>query len=242
MSLGVLSAIFGVLFIATLIKSTLGFGESMFAIPLLTMVTGIQVAAPLVSLIVAIITALMIFRNRAAIDVRSIWRLTVAAVIGIPIGVWGLRTLPERPITIGLGVILVLIGLYYLTSPPIRPTRGTPWTYGFGLVSGILGGAYNMAGAPIIIYGAMQQWQAADFRGTLQSYFIIISVLILVNHGLSGLLTLHVLRLGLYALPVMAVGFWVGSHYAEKIPRRAFEKMLYVTFVFLGVALIIQSR
>ena len=65
-----------ILFLAAFIKATLGFGESLVAIPLLTMVVGVQIAAPLVSLIAATVTLLILVRSWTHIDLGATWRLT----------------------------------------------------------------------------------------------------------------------------------------------------------------------
>ncbi len=241
LNLDILLLILAILFLATFIKSVLGFGESLLAIPLLTMVVGIQLAATLVSLIVAGVTVLMILRNWRTIDIRATWQLTLSAIIGVPIGVWILKVIPERPITLVLGIILMLVGLYYLFRPQFQAIQGTPITIIFGLMSGILGGAYNMAGAPIIVYGAMQRWQSEDFRGTLQSYFIVVSLVILLNYAISGLLTSQVIQIAIISLPIMLLSFALGTYLAEHLPRQVFEKMLYVMLILLGLNLIIQN-
>jgi uncharacterized membrane protein YfcA len=236
-----LIVVLGILFAAIVIKSILGFGESLFAVPLLTLVVGIQVAVPLIALIVAGVTVLMVWRNWRQIDLRAIWRLTLAAMIGIPIGVWGLKQLPPEPITLGLGVVLAVVGLFYLFTPKVKPLQSRNWAFGFGFVSGVLGGAYNMSGAPMTIYGAAQKWQATDFRGTLQGYFAVVSPTIVVNLALTDQITGQVLRLLLYALPVIGIAFALGTYLAERVPHPVFEKALYVVLVVTGTLLIFQN-
>ena len=41
----------------------------------------------------------------------------------------------------------------------------------FGFFAGILGGAYNTNGPPVVIYGSLRKWSPATFRATLQGYF-----------------------------------------------------------------------
>ena len=233
--------VLGILFVAIVIKSILGFGESLFAVPLLTLVIGVKVAVPLISVIVAGVTLLMVWRNWRTIDFRAIWRLTLAALLGIRIGVWGLKELPPEPITLGLGVVLTAVGLYYLFTPQVHSLQGRYWAFVFGFISGVLGGAYNMSGAPMTVYGAAQKWQATDFRGTLQGYFAIVSPTIVVNLALTDQITGQVLRLILYALPVIGIAFVSGTYLAEKVPHAVFEKALYIILVVMGALLIIQN-
>lgn len=228
-----------VLFLAALVKATLGFGESLLAIPLLTLVLGVQTATPLVSLLAATVTLLILVRNWQQIDLAATWRLILAALVGVPVGVWGLKFLPAAWVTTVLGIFLILVGLYNLRHPKLHALQGKQWPYVFGFLAGLFGGAYNMASPPMIIYGAVRRWPPEQFRVTLQSFFLPVSALILIGHATAGLWTAQVLRLYLLAWPVMLIAFWLGSRWNERIDAAHFGRLLYSVLVVLGVVLLI---
>lgn len=228
-----------ILFLAALVKAVLGFGESLLAIPLLTLVLGIQTASPLVSLLAATVTLLMLIRHWQQVDLAATWRLIAAAVVGVPLGVWGLKLLPAVWITTALGVLLILVGLYNLARPQLRPLPDHRWSYLFGFLAGLLGGAYNMASPPVLIYGAVRHWSPAQFRVTLQSFFLPVSVLILIGHATAGLWTSRVLSLYGLAWPVMLAAFWLGSRLNERVDVVLFGRLLYSALVILGLALLL---
>ncbi|MCB0084260.1 MAG: sulfite exporter TauE/SafE family protein, partial [Caldilineaceae bacterium] len=183
-----------ILFLAAFTKATLGFGESLLTIPMLTLVLGVQTAVPLVSLIAGTITLLMLVRGWQELRMAVVWRLILAALVGVPIGVWALTFLPGRWVTSTLGVMLIGVGLYYLHRPTIQLFQGQQWAYLFGFVAGILGGAYSMASPPVLIYGAAQRWPPEQFRVTLQGFFLPLSTTILISHALAGLWSKQVLQ------------------------------------------------
>jgi uncharacterized membrane protein YfcA len=228
-----------VLFVAALVKSTLGFGESLIAIPLLTLVLGIQTAAPLVSIMAGLLTAVIVFQNWQRMEFSTTWQLIVAAVIGVPFGVWGLRTLPETWLTTILGVLLIFIGIYYLAKPTLGALRGAHWAYLFGFVSGVFGGAYNMASPPVVVYGAMRRWSPEQFRVMLQGFFLPISIMILISQAAAGLWTKWVLQLFLLSLPVVILAYWLGSRFNQTMSTRLFEKLIYGGLIVLGAMLLI---
>src|SRR3954452_12042570 len=85
----------GVLFLATIIRSAFGFGEALIAVPLLALVIPVEVAAQvavLVSITVAFIVVLQDWRN---IHFRSAIRLVLPTLLGIPLGLILLTTVPE---------------------------------------------------------------------------------------------------------------------------------------------------
>lgn len=232
------SAILAILFLAALTKATLGFGESLLAIPLLTLVIGVQTAAPLISLIAATVTLLLLVRNWQQIDFGATWRLLSAAIIGVPLGVWGLVALPQAWITRLLGILLIGVGIYNLWQPTLQGLHDRRWAYLFGLLAGLLGGAYNMASPPVLIYGAIRRWPPEQFRVTMQGFFLPVSALILIGHAGAGLWTRQVLTLYAISWPIMLIAFWLGNRIATRIDPKQLGWLLYGALVVLGVALV----
>jgi uncharacterized membrane protein YfcA len=228
-----------ILFFAALTKATLGFGESILAIPLLTLVLGLQVAAPLMALLAGAITLMLLVKGWERVDFKASWRLLLGAAVGVPVGVWGLKTLPTVWTTTALGVFLIVVGLYNLTQPSLVGLSGKHWPYFFGLVAGTLGGAYNIASPPILVYGIARRWSPQEFRFTLQSFFLPLSTIILISHASAGLWTIWVFQLFALSLPVMVLAFWLGNRFSRMMTIQHFERMVYVGLIVLGIALLV---
>jgi uncharacterized membrane protein YfcA len=228
-----------VLFFAAFTKSVLGFGEALVAVPLLTLALDIQIASPVSMLMAASVTVFMILKYWRLIDLRAIWRLTLAAVLGIPLGIWVLKGLPEVWLTAVLGVLLILIGLYYLRRPALPARTEHYWAYILGFTAGVLGGAYNIAGPPLIVYGTLRRWSPEQFRATLQGFFVTINTVILIGHASAGLWTPTVLQLFALSIPAILIGFWLGSRAAPHISPDTFARLVYVALIVLGVFLIL---
>ena len=229
-----------ILFLAAFTKATLGFGESLLTIPMLTLVLGVQTAVPLVSLIAGTITLLMLVRGWQELRMAVVWRLMLAALVGVPIGVWALTFLPGRWVTSTLGVMLIGVGFYYLHRPTIQLFQGQQWAYLFGFVAGILGGAYSMASPPVLIYGAAQRWPPEQFRVTLQGFFLPLSATILLSHAVAGLWSRQVLQYYALSWPMMLIAFWLGEKVSRRIPTALFERLLYGALIVLGGVLLVR--
>lgn len=63
--------ILGIVFIATLVRSTFGFGESLVAVPLLILVIPIEIAVPLSVLISILVAAVVVVQDRKKIHFNS---------------------------------------------------------------------------------------------------------------------------------------------------------------------------
>jgi uncharacterized membrane protein YfcA len=84
----------GVLFLATLIRSTLGFGEALVAVPLLALVVPVEVAAPVAVLVSITVAFIVVVQDWRRIHVRSAVWLVLPTMLGIPLGLM-LRLYPN---------------------------------------------------------------------------------------------------------------------------------------------------
>jgi uncharacterized membrane protein YfcA len=159
--------------------------------------------------------------------------------VGIPIGLFFLNAAPESTVKGILGALLIGFGLYNLVSPKLPTLRGKQWAYLFGIVAGILGGAYNTNGPPIVLYGALRKWSPEKFRATLQGYFLPTGGTILISHGLAGLWTSTVWRLYLTALPAVLLGVMLGGWVHKRLPVQRFQNLIYAALIVMGVLLLV---
>jgi uncharacterized protein len=233
-------AVLMILFVAALLKAILGFGEALIAMPLLSLVVGLQVATPLVGLMAAITTLFITLRDWRLIDFRQTWRLVLASVFGIPAGLVLLKFVPSDLMIHGLGALLIVYALYALFAPQWKGLNHPVWVYICGFTAGMLGSAYNTSGPPVVIYGTMRGWSPQQFRATLQGCFIPMSLMVIVSHGLSGFWTPNVLFIFLLSLPVMLAAFWIGYHASRYIPPEQFGRLVRVGLCVLGAILLIR--
>jgi uncharacterized membrane protein YfcA len=229
----------GVLFVATLARSTFGFGDALIAMPLLTLLLGIRSATPIIALIGSGVTLLIVLRSHARIDLAAIKRLTLSALLGIPIGIWLFTALPAKLVTTALGICLILFGGYALWRPSAAVFSDSRWAYPFGFIAGGLGGAYNMSGAPIVVYGTLRQWPPAEFRASIHGFYLPTGLLTLVGHGIGGLWTATVWQIVLIALPPAIIAVLLGERLNHAIPSERFAPIINVALILLGAALLV---
>ena len=227
-------------FLAIFTQSVSGFGLGLVAISLLANVIGIQEATPLVSLIGFTAQFVILLYYRHAFDLRAVSRLATTAVLGIPPGLIFLRQMDEGVVTVVLGITLISYSLYALLGLKLPKLAHPLWAYGLGFISGMLGGAYNTSGPPIIIYGDCHAWPRAEFKSNLQGYFLLISTTSAIGHALSGNITPFVWRNFFYALPAIALGIIIGVNLDKRINPQHFRQVVLVLLIVLGLRLILN--
>lgn len=231
-----------VVFVAALVRSALGFGDAVVAMPLLAMALGLRTATPLVAFIGPTISILILAGNWRKVEFKSAGGLIGATLLGIPVGVYGLARLPETPLKIALGSVILLYGLFGLAKPGTRVANEKarfPWLVGW--FAGILGGAYNTNGPPIVAYGMLRGWPPESFRATLQGYFLPTGLAILAGHGLAGLWTGTVLRSYVYSLPAIVIGVFLGGLLNRQMTHGMFTKLVYASLVAMGALMLFNS-
>ena len=141
-------------------------------------------------------------------------------------------------VTTVLGIILLAYSLYALLGPALPQLKHPSWAYGLGFLGGVLGGAYNTSGPPVIIYGTCQRWSPAEFKSNLQGFFMLVSTLAAIGHAISGGMTITVWQNYLYALPGIALGVVVGFSLDKRIKPQRFRQVILILLLIMGVRLI----
>jgi uncharacterized membrane protein YfcA len=216
-----------------------GFGSALVTMPILAKLLGVQVAAPLAALIVPTIEFLLLIRYRESFNLRVVWRLIAGAAVGIPLGVWSLRQVNERIILTVLGVVLISYALYAFLKLKLPELQHSVWAYGFGFIAGLLNGAYNTSGPPIIIYGNCRGWKPAEFKANLQGFFTVAGLWVILNHAFNGNLTPFVWQHYLLSWIAIAIGMWLGLKLDRHIDQAMFRKIVLAMLVILGVMMLI---
>ncbi|MGF1461323.1 MAG: sulfite exporter TauE/SafE family protein [Leptolyngbyaceae cyanobacterium] len=226
-----------ILLLATLIASTFGFGAGLVAMPPLTLLLGLATATPLFGLVGPTIASIILIRHWRLVDFASAWRLILSTLCGIPIGVWLITQIPSDLMTRCLGSLLVGYGIFRLGQWPLIRFDTTRWAALFGFIGGILGGAYNTNGPPIVIYGEMRRWAPRQFRATLLGYFLPTGVSISLGHAVTGLWTLKVFQLYGLSLPGILVAIAIGSRINQQLNTERFQSLLSGLLIILGILL-----
>lgn len=237
-----MAVVIGVLFAAAFVRSALGFGDAVIAMPLLAMAVGLKTASPVVAFVGPTISVLILARSWKAGDMRSAARLTAASLLGIPLGVYGLARWPEEPLKVVLAVLILGYGLFGLARPDARLKSEKAWVpWLVGGAAGILGGAYNTNGPPVVAYGMLRGWPPDRFRATLQGYFLPTGLMILAGHGVAGMWTGRVVRLFLFSLPAIVVGVGLGGLVNRRLRSAVFAKLVYGLLAAMGAVLLTRS-
>lgn len=230
-----------VLFAATLVRSALGFGEALIAVPLLAFLLPVDTAAPIAVLVSITVAVLVLARDWRRIRMRSAAWLVGSTACGIPFGLLLLTRVPE-PVVKGLLAIVVAA---FATWSLFTRRRGAldddrlAWLFGLG--AGVLGGAYGMNGPPLIAYGTLRGWSPGEFRATLQGYFLPASLMGMAGYWTAGLWTPQVNRLYAGSLPAIVAAIIAGHLIHRRLDAPRFLTTVHVCLLIIAAMLGLQA-
>jgi len=228
-----------IVFLAIFTQAIAGSGLALIAMPLLVGILEPLTAASLVALMAITTQLIMLARYRQSLQVNGLWRLMVGSLVGIPIGIYALSQLDERVILTALGLVLITYVVISLFTLPLPPFHNPNWGYGFGFISGLLGGAYNTGGPPFVIYGLSQKWEPQHFKANLQLLLMVNSVSVVIAHFFAGHYTSEVLQNYLLALPMILLGALTGFWIDRYINEAVFRKIVLVVLLVIGLRMLL---
>lgn len=230
-------------FTASLVRSTLGFGESLIAVPLFLFFLPLDIAVPLSVMLSVVIALVIVIQDHKKIHFHSAKWLILYAILGVPLGIMMLTYANETLIKIGLGVLIILYSYYSLNSKPtiFLKQDSKLWLFVCGFLSGVFGGAYGLNGPPLVVYGNLRQWTAKHFRATLQAYFLPVSLVSVIGYYAKGLVTTEVNHYFLYSLIGTIPAIFIGRYLNHQLKDGSFFKYVYWGLIVISLILIVSS-
>ena len=232
-----------VLSIASFVQGSMGFGFGMVCMSTLPLVLSHLEVVPLVGILGLALNIGLLVQLRDSVSWTKVSPLLAGALVGIPIGVMFLRSAPRELFEILLGSIIVIWVVRDATRRELAEGEAEPrprWGVVAGAVGGMLGGAFNTAGPPVLMYVGRQPWTPATTKATLQLFFAGGAILQISLMSWSGLVTENVLRSAALGLPAVWGGMWLGSRLSADLDRERYGRWLRWGLFVLGVAFLLR--
>jgi hypothetical protein len=228
-----------IMLFASFTQGVAGFGLALVAMPLIIESLGVQSATSLIALIAIIARIALLINYRQAVNLRVAGRLIVASTIALPIGVLGLQQLDGPFLRTLLGILICLYAIYALLNLRLPPVAHPWWAYGAGFFCGLLSGAYNTGGPPVVMYGTSRQWSPAEFKGNIQTVGLLNSLVVIGLHIAVQDYTADVMHDFVLVLPASVVGLALGMAVARYINQALFRRLVLILLLIVGANLII---
>ena len=238
-----LAAAILIILFAFVIRGITGFGSGLIAVPLLAHFLPLQFVVPFMLVLdVVAAVALLGGQGKSRVNWQELKPLLPFGVTGMLLGVGLLMNLPKTPLLLGLGTFVLIFGLRNLFDIHGEKPISRWWAIPAGLSGGTVGALFGTGGPPYIVYLSHRLHDKAELRSTFSGLFMIeggLRVAAFLSTGL--LLQEHMATALLLALPVMALGLFVGHHIHLGISQRHMLKMVGLLLAGSGISLVWKS-
>ena len=172
-----------------------------------------------------------------------VWKLLPAAIVGILVGVWIGDQLDGEAFkrilawTVILGILLIIWQEYQQLSAALM---GHPVVTNIaGFIGGFTTMVGNAAGPVMSIYLLATRLKKNEFIGTAAWFFLFINFFKIPFHiWVWETISWPTIKLNLLALPVIAIGFFIGVKLVKYIPEKAFRYFIIVVTLIGAVKLL----
>jgi uncharacterized protein len=236
-----MAAVVGSLFVAGLLKGTIGVGMPVVALPLLSLFIDVKAAAMLLSMP-------LIFSNvpqaleggKTGRCLLQLMPVILGTIPGLFLGVQVLLALDANVAKIIAGLVLMGVGGITLLAPQLqlRPRLVLPAGVTFGFLGGILGGIAAMAGPIVFIFLLAKGLRGRPFTKEASLYLVVssglLAILLTASHEFGWL---DVAVSTAATLPV-GIGMYAGQRVRDKIAPETFRKLVLIAVIAAGAELL----
>jgi uncharacterized membrane protein YfcA len=231
----------GIIFAAYLVFGISAFGSGLVAIPVLTHLWPLSFILPIMVLLDTVASGLVAVRQRRHAAWRELAIFLPITLVGLVGGVFLLVNLPPGASMLGLGMTVVIFGLWSLANhASTRPVR-LAWAIPAGLTSGVASGVFGVGGPPSALYMAGRVRDKTALRATLATSLVFSVLTRIVLFGFVGVMTTANLIIAAGLLPFAFAGLWVGSRVHLRLSREQFARFVAGLVILSGISLVIRA-
>ncbi len=225
---------------AAFVQSVSGFGMAIVAVALLPLVMDLKDAIALIAVFNLFVSTLTLFWNRSGFSWSIARPLVIGMIVGIPVGYYFLQNTDSTILIRVLGIVLILIAISDTILARKHHYSLPTWSaWPFAIFGGVIGGAFNVGGPPIVAYTYSQSWSKTQIVATLQIVFLIAGFFrngLMISHDLttsgrtdwSWALATNLLA----SIPLAILAIWMGKKCLDRIPQSILRATVF-TFIFI---------
>ena len=208
-------------FAAGMLRGYTGFGFSIAAVPLLSLIAAPATVVPIVLLLQLLVSANGLRAAMQQGNWRSVGLLAIGALLATPAGLWALTQLPES--VLRLAIASMVSAAVLVLGFGLRPAAASSGSRVllFGIVSGLFNGVAGMPGPPAIAYYLGAPMPGSTARSSMIVLFTLTSTFALVPLVALGRVNAATCMASGFALPLV----WLGSSIGAVLHARSSERM-----------------
>ena len=222
---------------ASFVQRTTGFGFGIFIMTALPFLMPSYAEAVTLSGILSLTSSTVVMlKYLKYVSWKRILPILASFLVMSALAVFMLERIEGRTMRIILGLILILLSLYFCffkerLQKIIKPTSA--WQVGSGAIGGVMGGLFGMQGPPVVLYLVNSEPDKNHYMGMIQTYAVLTNVIMLATRACNGYLTTAVGTAYLYSITGLVVGVLAGNWAFKRLPDKLFA---YIVYAYIGIS------
>lgn len=224
---------------AYFIRGISGFGSGLLSVPLLAHFLPLTFVVPLILItdFAGSILLGMHVRKQARWD--EIRPLLPFGFLGVVAGTTLLINVPRMPLLITLGSLVFLFGVRSIFNLHGSRIVRRLWAVPAGLIGGTISGLFGTGGPPYVIYLNHRIGNPTELRATFTGLFFLEGSWRIITFIIAGLFhDIALITATLAALPMVALGLWLGNHAHVGLTRAQMQRLIGVLLLVSGGSLL----
>lgn len=228
--------------LASFIQGCTGFGYSILCMSLLPLILPYKLAVTATAASSFFMVFYFTVKLRKHIHLKLLFWPLISSTVTSFAGVFLLANTSETWIRHILGLVLFCLSLYFIFLSDKMHISQTP-TNGLiaGTVSGIFSGLFNLGGPPMVVYFISAADDKLQYHATMQCYFAINCVIVLLSHVIMGNFNIEVVQCSAMLLVGIAIGSFAGFALFRRISASVMRRLVYGCMMLLGIYLLIAG-
>lgn len=238
-----------VVFAAGIVRGFAGFGFSAITVAGVSLVVSPALVVPAIFML-EILASLSQLRGIARdIDMPWLGWLMLGNLVCIPLGVALLAWLPETPLRLLIGALLMAAALLLRAGARVTlvPTRGV--RLAAGLASGFINGVAAIGGIAVAVLLSTAKMAPAALRATLIALLLFSDVVSLAcaalmpapGHAAGNLVGTDTLKWALWLAPAMLAGIWYGQRSFKGVSPARFRRQVLNLLIALAAVSVARA-
>lgn len=231
--------IVAVVAVSSFAQSLAGFGFGLLAVPMMSLMVAPHDAVVVATLIGAVSTTSQAVIDRSSCEWGVARRMSIAAYIGMPVGLVAFVVVSESTMRFVLGIVVV-VATVVLARGFVAQSQSRPLDFLMGWLSGVLSTSTSTNGPPLVFLLQARGMAPEVFRATLNSVFAISNIGAISLFAITG----HVTRDGVVAavlsLPVLFGSLRIGYSLRPRVQASVF-RVLVLSLLFASGLSVLSS-
>ncbi|MBO0902544.1 sulfite exporter TauE/SafE family protein [Jiella sonneratiae] len=223
--------------VAAVVRGATGFGFSLVAAPLLSLLWPAEFATGIVLCLDLFATALLVRGGiLAGLDRREAALVGSAGLVGAVAGVFALKALPAGPALIGLNVAVLVSALAALLRLRWRWLDSAGAAVAAGFLTGAMIGAFAVGGTLVVAWLMASRRTPDQARALLAVVFALTDTGSIALRAFLGLLPASSLTVMALLAPAVVAGIVLGKHVYGRISAEAWKRAVACLLIVLALA------